>query len=255
MRERRRYSCNIGGMISPIASPQNVIAIIALTTATKGEVSLSFVQWFAVGIPFCIIATLASYFVLLKFYGAGLPAVMPSKTRMRRMSMAAQVVGGGGGDETDIMAGPGNHNLVADLLDTPRTNEHSPLLGTAAAGARYAPPLWRAFVVPSPTRELSHRLRPVGPERDSLNLAESERSGVSDDSIHYTHPPTRQDTIRDVVIVSTIVVTVALWVLFNQIETVFGNIGLIALIPILLFGSLGYAQPGSCVGRAPRPSV
>ena len=52
-------------------------------------------------------------------------------------------------------------------------------------------------------------------------------------------PQTRADTVRDVVIVVTIVVTVALWVLFNQISGLFGNIGLIALLPILLFGSLG----------------
>lgn len=50
----------------------------------------------------------------------------------------------------------------------------------------------------------------------------------------------KNHTIRDVVIVATILVTVLLWVIFSSVEFLFGNIGLIALIPILLFGSLGW---------------
>lgn len=104
-------------MISPIASPQNVIAIIALATATKGEVSLSFMEWFAVGIPFCAIATVAAWLVLYKFYGKRLPKNMPKGSTMRRLSNLSQVTGGS--EEDLLLAGPGAMNPYAidDDLD------------------------------------------------------------------------------------------------------------------------------------------
>lgn len=37
------FACNVGGMMSPIASPQNVVALMALDRATEGEVSRRFV--------------------------------------------------------------------------------------------------------------------------------------------------------------------------------------------------------------------
>eukprot|EP00041_Stephanoeca_diplocostata_P005753 m.68169 g.68169 ORF g.68169 m.68169 type:complete len:189 (-) comp15979_c0_seq10:1124-1690(-) len=44
----------------------------------------------------------------------------------------------------------------------------------------------------------------------------------------------------DVVIGSTVLVTVLLWVFFASVEDVVGNIGIVGLLPILVFGALGY---------------
>eukprot|EP00041_Stephanoeca_diplocostata_P005756 m.68220 g.68220 ORF g.68220 m.68220 type:complete len:314 (-) comp15979_c0_seq15:134-1075(-) len=46
----------------------------------------------------------------------------------------------------------------------------------------------------------------------------------------------------DVVIGSTVLVTVLLWVFFASVEDVVGNIGIVGLLPILVFGALGYLE-------------
>ena len=117
-----RYACNIGGMISPIASPQNVIAVIALATATKGDVTLSFASWLMVGIPFCAIATVTAFFTMQLFYGKGLPKQMPSTARMRRMSMASVI----SDSEHHILAGAGAHNPYENVMATPHPNKSAP---------------------------------------------------------------------------------------------------------------------------------
>jgi phosphate transporter len=63
------YCCNIGGMLVPIASPQNIIAIAILKSASKGLVNINFFQWVSLSIPFCIASTLVVYLVLRTRYG------------------------------------------------------------------------------------------------------------------------------------------------------------------------------------------
>jgi hypothetical protein len=60
-------------MTSPIASPQNVVAVIALSTATHGRVELSFSDWLLVAIPFCTVASVLVWGFLVLFYGPDLP--------------------------------------------------------------------------------------------------------------------------------------------------------------------------------------
>ena len=59
------YACNVGGMIVPIASPQNLIAIAALQ---DGQ-TVSVVEWAIVSVPVCCVALVAIYIVLRKQYG------------------------------------------------------------------------------------------------------------------------------------------------------------------------------------------
>eukprot|EP00401_Gymnodinium_catenatum_P038046 CAMPEP_0117490344 /NCGR_PEP_ID=MMETSP0784-20121206/17504_1 /TAXON_ID=39447 /ORGANISM="" /LENGTH=722 /DNA_ID=CAMNT_0005285103 /DNA_START=96 /DNA_END=2264 /DNA_ORIENTATION=- len=56
------FACNIGGMMTPIASPQNVAALQTLR-ASGGYISWS--QWLAVSIPFCTIAVTMAWALLL----------------------------------------------------------------------------------------------------------------------------------------------------------------------------------------------
>ena len=46
--------------------------------------------------------------------------------------------------------------------------------------------------------------------------------------------------LDDVVICSTVVVTVSLWVAFDAVEGFFGNLGIVGLVPVVVFGGLGY---------------
>ncbi|ORX74769.1 SPX-domain-containing protein [Linderina pennispora] len=53
---------NVGGMASPIASPQNIIALNTM------KPSPSWLQWFTVSIPVCILCNLAIWVLLLAVY-------------------------------------------------------------------------------------------------------------------------------------------------------------------------------------------
>ncbi|EER17408.1 Membrane protein, putative [Perkinsus marinus ATCC 50983] len=79
------FGCNVGGMITPIASPQNVIALVALRS--NGGSDLSFMQWIIFALPVCAIAA-ASVFVVLKFMynGRRSDAKMVEMTERRRNS-------------------------------------------------------------------------------------------------------------------------------------------------------------------------
>eukprot|EP00931_Biecheleriopsis_adriatica_P073807 TRINITY_DN48021_c0_g1_i1.p1 TRINITY_DN48021_c0_g1~~TRINITY_DN48021_c0_g1_i1.p1 ORF type:complete len:727 (+),score=132.17 TRINITY_DN48021_c0_g1_i1:42-2222(+) len=59
------FSCNVGGMMTPISSPQNVASLQALRQ--KGG-DISWAQWFGLSIPFCTIAILIAWLLLLAVY-------------------------------------------------------------------------------------------------------------------------------------------------------------------------------------------
>jgi len=58
---------NIGGMPSPIASPQNAVALGQL----KGLHEVSFIEWMAATLPQCIIMVLAAHAVLMAWFRPG----------------------------------------------------------------------------------------------------------------------------------------------------------------------------------------
>ncbi|KAF4703450.1 Solute carrier 13 [Perkinsus olseni] len=62
------FGCNVGGMITPVASPQNVIALVALRS--NGGSNLSFMQWIVFAFPICALAA-TSVFAVLKFMYSG----------------------------------------------------------------------------------------------------------------------------------------------------------------------------------------
>ncbi|KAJ3218739.1 low-affinity phosphate transporter [Dinochytrium kinnereticum] len=58
-------AANVGGMASPISSPQNIIAVGAMQPA------ISWLQWFAISLPVCIVVDLAIWLILLLVYRPG----------------------------------------------------------------------------------------------------------------------------------------------------------------------------------------
>lgn len=58
------FSCNIGGMMSPISSPQNAIALGYLEQALPKQ-GISFSQWLLVSMPFCICLVLVAWAYLV----------------------------------------------------------------------------------------------------------------------------------------------------------------------------------------------
>ena len=65
------FACNVGGMIVPIASPQNLVAILALRTASKNGLNVSFMDWVLFSVPFCVFSLLVVYVVLRARFGTG----------------------------------------------------------------------------------------------------------------------------------------------------------------------------------------
>eukprot|EP00981_Chlorochromonas_danica_P001007 scaffold233_cov174-Ochromonas_danica.AAC.47 len=56
------YACNFGGMMTPIASLQNVLAVSHLEQA---GIAVSFGRWICVSLPFCVICTLIAWFMII----------------------------------------------------------------------------------------------------------------------------------------------------------------------------------------------
>lgn len=49
------FACNLGGMMTPISSLQNTLAVSYLE---KAGYSISFGQWMALAVPFCTVSTI-----------------------------------------------------------------------------------------------------------------------------------------------------------------------------------------------------
>mmetsp|Transcript_33901 Transcript_33901/g.79279 ORF Transcript_33901/g.79279 Transcript_33901/m.79279 type:complete len:721 (+) Transcript_33901:129-2291(+) len=83
------FSCNVGGMMTPISSPQNVASIQTLRSAGG---FLTWSEWLAVSIPFCSLAVVSAWLiiivVIIKPFGsqestvAALPKVVVEKTEI-----------------------------------------------------------------------------------------------------------------------------------------------------------------------------
>eukprot|EP00457_Paulinella_chromatophora_P003008 gb/GEZN01003013.1/.p1 GENE.gb/GEZN01003013.1/~~gb/GEZN01003013.1/.p1 ORF type:complete len:730 (-),score=80.64 gb/GEZN01003013.1/:15-2204(-) len=56
------FSCNVGGMMTPISSLQNILAVSSLD---REGTQISFGQWMMVSIPFCTLAVFAAWLFLI----------------------------------------------------------------------------------------------------------------------------------------------------------------------------------------------
>jgi len=66
------FSCNFGGMMSPISSLQNVLAVSYL--ANEG-ILISFGRWLLIALPFCLVCTVASWVFMIQMID---PSDVPS---------------------------------------------------------------------------------------------------------------------------------------------------------------------------------
>lgn len=93
------FSCNIGGMMSPISSPQNAIALGYLEAAIPSQ-AISFSQWLCVSVPFCILLVLITWAWLVFFFLGNesdvkeIPMIIFEKQPINRTQVAVMVVTG-----------------------------------------------------------------------------------------------------------------------------------------------------------------
>ncbi|KAJ5068705.1 low-affinity phosphate transporter pho91 [Anaeramoeba ignava] len=69
------YSNNVGGMTTPIASPQNAIAVKVSNQISDNNEPIGFFQWIVIAFPTAFLVMLFTYLFLLKFYRTRLKAV------------------------------------------------------------------------------------------------------------------------------------------------------------------------------------
>eukprot|EP00401_Gymnodinium_catenatum_P075966 CAMPEP_0117491182 /NCGR_PEP_ID=MMETSP0784-20121206/17933_1 /TAXON_ID=39447 /ORGANISM="" /LENGTH=609 /DNA_ID=CAMNT_0005285961 /DNA_START=86 /DNA_END=1915 /DNA_ORIENTATION=- len=141
------YSCNIGGMATPIASPQNVIALTALKTVAPNY-QVTFAGWILFAVPICACATLLCWLWLRYFFTTGLPS-----------------------------------GIQTNMVGSQQTQGE-----------------------------------------DTSGGSESSRGD-------------KRMGLQEWYIVGVVVVTVVMWCVFDQLESTFGNMGIVALIPVVaLYG-------------------
>ena len=75
------------------------------------------------------------------------------------------------------------------------------------------------------------------PADDSNAAADSETVAAGGTAALRTVEST---VVDDIIISVTVIATVVMWVLFDEVQFIFGNIGIVGLFPIIIFGSVGY---------------
>lgn len=159
------YSCNIGGMTTPIASPQNVIALISLKKIAP-EYQLAFLDWCYFAWPFCLVVIFMTWGWLRYMCPTNLPGGIPAS--------------------------------AVELL----LNESSSKKGR---------------------KSMDYSNNSYG----SVNLEDQQEEEEE------------KFGLREAFIIVVIVITIALWIAFDQVKGVFGNLGIIGLIPCLAFYGTG----------------
>mmetsp|Transcript_41986 Transcript_41986/g.96412 ORF Transcript_41986/g.96412 Transcript_41986/m.96412 type:complete len:706 (+) Transcript_41986:57-2174(+) len=56
------FACNVGGMMTPISSPQNVVSLQTLRSAGG---SITWAEWLSMSIPYCTLAVLSAWGIIL----------------------------------------------------------------------------------------------------------------------------------------------------------------------------------------------
>ena len=82
------FACNIGGMLVPIASPQNVIAVTALKAVSGGE-TISFKEWLMFASPIVLFSTIFMYFFLRLKFGKIHPGYSPVSVELGESKLAS----------------------------------------------------------------------------------------------------------------------------------------------------------------------
>ena len=255
------FACNIGGMASPIASPQNVVAVTVLAAGTDGRVRLSFPQWLAVAVPFCFLATAMVWGLLVFREGANFPKAVAGPWTVPDADNDDDDDDDDDDDLVGLLNDPGSST------DPDTDTDDATFAPGAAAIVVYNP----GFNLPVYEDEMN-KPSGDGSDIDGCTRTDVPHNGGNNDGV-LPHPPPVDDrntvsatisnppadasadhetvaaggtaavkpTLTDDVIISlTVITTVVLWVLFDQVQFIFGNIGIVGLFPIILFGSVGY---------------
>ena len=156
------FGCNLGGMISPIASPQNLIALVSLRTTASVEVS--FFEWCCFSIPFCFFGSLVVFFVL-------------------------QIT----------------HPVSKFTNTLAVSNLHSAHSSPGSKQNNFSSENFYKTTAPDPA---------------TSNVQKFPKSGFSK---------------TDLFVVSVVLLTVILWTIFEKIKFFFGNMGIVGLVPVLIF--------------------
>lgn len=86
------FACNLGGMLSPIASPQNAVAIAVLSFH-----NVSFGKWITIALPVVLVSVLAAWMIILKVWKPFkdvlyIPLQVTDMARVKNVTTVDQIV-------------------------------------------------------------------------------------------------------------------------------------------------------------------
>ncbi|KAJ1554385.1 low-affinity phosphate transporter [Cladochytrium tenue] len=201
-------AANVGGMASPIASPQNIVAIGILNDL---RLPVSWPQWFAAALPVCLLIDLGLWVILLALFKPDEHGIQSSGGNSSGSSDGTAVAAaGGGGAAGESVFATSDDRAMAQR--GPRAGGGLGIVGSGlstTATASAALPAGLTSVVP--------------PQQASLRR------------FFLRHP----FTWRQVLVVGVLVATVVLWCVESSIEDSVGDMGVIALLPIVAFYGTG----------------
>eukprot|EP00033_Pygsuia_biforma_P003085 GCRY01003392.1.p1 GENE.GCRY01003392.1~~GCRY01003392.1.p1 ORF type:complete len:513 (+),score=145.36 GCRY01003392.1:176-1714(+) len=80
------YACNMGGMTTVISSPQNAIAVSAVSTATNGAQKISFPSWMMLSMPVSLVLIVVTFLWLWWFFKPAIKVIPEQQQEERRFT-------------------------------------------------------------------------------------------------------------------------------------------------------------------------
>ncbi|KAI8609933.1 hypothetical protein BC830DRAFT_790131 [Chytriomyces sp. MP71] len=191
-------AANVGGMASPISSPQNIIAMDYMSPAA------SWMQWLAVSIPLCIVLDLAIWGVILLVYK---PQQFGNSDIERPASIKQgdclrvnyQSLSSGSTSPSRIDSPPGQPDLLSPF-GVSQLGSDSPLIRSSST---------------SPSR-------PFSPSNSSHSAFIVDEAPINGTQLY---------------IVLLTLFTISLWCSGNKLDDYLGDMGVIAILPVVaLYG-------------------
>eukprot|EP00771_Trimastix_marina_P000665 gnl/Trimastix_PCT/1687.p1 GENE.gnl/Trimastix_PCT/1687~~gnl/Trimastix_PCT/1687.p1 ORF type:complete len:817 (-),score=273.82 gnl/Trimastix_PCT/1687:231-2681(-) len=86
-------ACNIGGMLTPLSSPQNAVCLDVITkSATSADMQVTFIQFLVSALPMCIGLLIAGFILVCKLYPVDIDAIPKLPERKLRFTWQQFVI-------------------------------------------------------------------------------------------------------------------------------------------------------------------
>jgi di/tricarboxylate transporter len=237
------FSCNIGGMTTPIASPQNVLAIAAIH---KLGVRMSFGEWCLFAVPFCGLMVLLLWSFLQCFFREGLPSAEDTSFRdgvIRCMESTQENRKSPSSNAESPRRSGGNHGSSSPSSSSPNkkekkgrkgkqekegwcSDEESDGFSSPPSPGKYGGGVLVAYEGRNKEGEVNIEF---GGNRSESGSKGGKYKGEEEQMLYWTR-----------VVVVVVVMATALMLSIESLHDALGHIGIVALFPTIFFFGGGF---------------